>query len=131
MKYEYTTVFPPDYRGRFRKQPRVEVKIYGPKGISPKISALVDSGADYCLFNLEIAKYLGIDLSHTKEVTVTGITGQGKMYFAEIEMEVEHLNEKLKIDAGFIDSQFVDALLGQMSFFETHRIKFEKDHNIF
>jgi hypothetical protein len=39
--------------------------------------------------------------------------------------------EPIEIDAGFIDSDAVGVILGQDGFFDQHRIKFEKDHNVF
>lgn len=41
------------------------------------------------------------------------------------------MDHKIKITAGFIDSDSVNALLGQEGFFDNYRIKFEKDHDAF
>jgi hypothetical protein len=36
----------------------------------------------------------------------------------------------IEIEAGFVDSPSVSAILGQEGFFDAFKIKFEKDHNI-
>jgi len=61
MKYDYLIVSGQDFRKRFIKRPIVEIEVFGPKG-SHTILALIDSGADRSLFNIEIAKALGINL---------------------------------------------------------------------
>ncbi|MEK7629238.1 MAG: aspartyl protease family protein [Patescibacteria group bacterium] len=128
MKYEYTTYLPAG-NNKFIKRSMLEVEIYGPNG-SHKQLALVDSGADRSLFHIEIAKVLGIDLSQSKKSVVTGITGQSEEFLVEVEIKPKHL-EPIRIPVGFIDSPYVGVLLGQEGFFDKHKIKFEKDHNIF
>lgn len=128
MKYEYTTYLPAG-NNKFIKRPMIEIEIYGPKG-SHKQLALLDSGADRSLFHIEIANVLGIDLSRGKKSGVTGITGEAEEIVTEIEIQPKFL-KRIKIPVGFIDSPYVGVLLGQEGFFDQHRIKFEKDHNIF
>ena len=48
----------------------------------------------------------------------------------DLEIQVKDLG-KVKIPVGFIDSRSVIGLLGQAGFFDSHRIKFERDHNSF
>lgn len=97
---------------------------------SLKELALIDSGADRTLMNVEIAKALRIDLSKAKRSAVTGVTGQQEVFVMDVEIKPEYL-EKVKIPVSFIDSEFVGVLLGQEGFFDAHKIKFEKDHNVF
>ncbi|MBI4118761.1 MAG: hypothetical protein HY452_00680 [Parcubacteria group bacterium] len=129
MKYEYTTYLPTG-NNKFIKRSMIEIEIYGPNGSKHKQLALVDSGADRSLFNIEIAHVLQIDLSHGKRSGITGITGEAEEIVTEIEIQPKFL-KKIKIPVGFIDSPYVGVLLGQDGFFDQHRIKFEKDHHIF
>ena len=93
--------------------------------------ALIDSGADYSLFNIEFANKLGIDLSVAEHQITTGVEGGHKdLLILDIEMQVEALG-KIKIPVGFINSPSVSGLLGQIGFFDLNRIKFERDHNVF
>ncbi len=130
MKYDYKTLPFPDKRGRFIKQPLVEIEIFGSNG-NRKGMALIDSGADRSVFNIKVAKILGIDLSKASKDGVRGIFGESEVLVTDVEIKIEHLNEKCKIPVSFIDSPFVGLLLGEEGFFDTHRIKFEKDHDTF
>ena len=130
MKYKYSTVFPPSYTKKFIRRPMVEIEIFGPKSKLKQL-ALIDSGADYSLFNFDIAELVGIDLKNAKQDKVTGITGHGEIFFTDIEIKIEHLDNKIRIPAGFIKSPHVSVLLGQEAFFDLNRIKFERDHNTF
>ena len=130
MKYPYLTVLNNDPNGKHFRRPVIDVEIFGPeKSIST--FALLDSGADNCLFHLEYAKAIGIDLDKCKKSATIGVEG-GKMeiYLADIEIKVKGL-EKIKVPVGFIKSNSVNGLLGQIGFFDQNRIKFERGHNIF
>ena len=130
MKYPYLTVLNSDPNGKHFRRPVVDVEIFGPKkGINT--FALLDSGADNCLFHLEYAKEIGIDLNKCKKSITVGVEGgKIKIYLTEIEIKVKGL-EKIKVPVGFIKSNSVNGLLGQIGFFDLNRIKFERDHNTF
>ena len=130
MKYPYLTVLNSDLNGKHFHRPVVDVEIFGPdKSITT--FALLDSGADNCLFHLEYAKAIGIDLNKCRKSLTMGVEG-GKIeiYLADIEIKVKGL-EKIKVPVGFIKSNSVNGLLGQIGFFDLNRIKFERDHNSF
>lgn len=46
-------------------------------------------------------------------------------------MKIKYFNNVLTTPVAFTDSPSVDILLGQEDFFESFRIKFEKDHDTF
>ena len=130
MKYKYLISLNKDPNKPHFRRPIVDVELFGPNGGISTI-ALVDSGADYCLFNVEFAKAIGIDINRCEKGMTVGIEGAGKETFlAEIEILVKNLG-KVKIPITFIDSASVTGLLGQIGFFDKHRIKFERDHNTF
>src|SRR3989338_7073353 len=108
----------------------VEIEIFGPKSKLKQL-ALIDSGADYSLFNFDIAELVGIDLKNAKQDKVTGITGHGEIFFTDIEIKIEHLDNKIRIPAGFIKSPHVSVLLGQEAFFDLNRKKLDRDHDAF
>ena len=130
MKYEYIVYLPGHGGEKFVRRPMVEVEIFGPQGKRTDL-ALIDSGADRSIFNIEIAEILGIDLTNAEKRRTIGITGETEVFLAEVEVRMKHLEGKIKIPVGFIDSPSVGALLGQEGFFDQHRIKFERDHNSF
>jgi len=130
MKYQYLTSVnripnKPHYR-----RPIVDVELFGPKSSITAI-ALLDSGADYCLFNIEYAKAIGVDVDSCEKDRTVGVEGGTKeIFMTELEIQVKDL-QKIKIPVGFIDSNSVTGLIGQIGFFDMHRIKFERDHNSF
>ncbi|HEX2256215.1 MAG TPA: aspartyl protease family protein [Afifellaceae bacterium] len=92
--------------------------------------ALLDSGADHCLFHTEVAEVLGIDLSACPQGTIEGIDGEPHASFvAEVDLSAQHL-PSVRVPVMFWDKQPV-SLLGQTGFFDLHRIKFERDHDVF
>jgi len=87
MKYSYLTSFNPRTGQHFRR-PIVDVEIFGPTGNFSTI-ALLDSGADNCLFNIEYAKEIGIDLNKCTKTSTTGVEGdRTDVYLTEIYIQV-------------------------------------------
>jgi len=70
-------------------------------------------------------------LEKVQKDTVLGILGKTEVFVIDVEIQIKHLEGKIKIPVSFIDSPNVGILLGEEEFFDTHRIKFEKDHNTF
>ena len=134
MKYEYTVIFDSQNpTAPARRQPLIEVELFGAKNSVKIENALIDSGADYCLFNLQYALHIGVELKTCKTVSFTGIGGLNNpvlAYMTTLELQPKHLN-KIKILIGFVDSDSVNALLGQVGFFDEYRIRFERDHQTF
>jgi hypothetical protein len=133
MKYKYSSTPPPDSSKTWIKRPVLQIEIFGPKE-SKKFNALIDSGADCSLFNIQVAKALGFDLTRAKESSVVGVGGTKPLFtylFENVEVKIECFDKKIKIPVNFIDSDSVGLLLGEEGFFDQHRIKFEKDHDIF
>lgn len=130
MKYKYSGDFSSSGK-KMIKRPVVEVELYnGDKSI--KGLALIDSGADKSLFNIEYAKEIGIELAGARKENFIGIGGREiTCHIVEIEIKIEHIDKRCRIEVGFIESETVSMLLGQEGFFDQHRIKFEKDHDAF
>jgi len=59
--------------------------------------------------------------------------GKGRVptFPAVISFRIKGLDESIEVPVWFVDSENVNILLGQEAFFETYRIKFEKDHDTF
>jgi hypothetical protein len=131
MKYRYTSFFPPEKTLKWVKRPLIKTEIFGPKE-SRTFDALIDSGADCSLFNVEIAELLEIDLSRAKQRKFTGISGTLTGYYLpEVEIKVDGMERSIKIPVCFVQSPTVGLLLGEEGFFDSYRIKFEKDHDTF
>lgn len=90
--------------------------------------ALVDSGADYCLFHSSVADELGIDLKRGWVKDFAGIAaGQiVQAYMHTIQLEVQGCDKRFEIEAGFADSDAIGGLLGGIGFFDNFKITLEK-----
>jgi len=133
MKYKYSSAIPADPNKTWVKRPILQIEIFGPKE-SKKFYALIDSGADCSLFNIQVARVLGFDLSKAKKSSVVGIESAEPIFtylFENVETKIEGFDKKIKIPVNFIDSESVSLLLGEEGFFDQCRIKFEKDHDAF
>src|SRR5712691_3814769 len=53
-----------------------------------KIKALVDSGADFCMFDGELLSMLDIDVPKLEKITINGVAGMATGYVAHIEIGV-------------------------------------------
>lgn len=132
MKFKYTSTLVSDTKGRFVKRPvlRLELTTVGGRKIYP--IGLVDSGTDLTLVNIQYAKELGLDVAKLKEKTMRGI-GEGTIptFLATFPIKPVELGKEIIVPACYIDSKNVDVLIGQEGFFDTFKIKFEKDHDVF
>jgi hypothetical protein len=112
-------------RKRWIKRPMLQVTLFnGTK--HHEIVCLVDSGADECLFHASIGRALGIDLERGRHKTYDGIAGNVEAYIHPIEIQIQGFAERVRIEAGFTESNEVHEILGQAGFFESFRICFER-----
>lgn len=86
--------------------------------------ALIDSGADYCIFSIELAQGLNIKLSKSK-VSFKGI-GKDKVkgFWGEVEIRIGEISYKTKAIFAEI-GEFGHGILGQKGFFDFFVVKFD------
>lgn len=79
---------------------------------------LIDSGADHCIFSLEIAKELGLKISTKDRAEFIGI-GKNviKGYLGEIDIKISNLVYTTEVIFAEI-SDFGHGILGQQGFFD-------------
>ena len=112
-------------RRRWIKRPMLQVTLFN--GTQRKqVVCLVDSGADECLFHASIGRRLGIDIESGRYKRFDGIAGSLEAYLHVIEIQIQDLPERVQIEAGFTESDGVDAILVQAGFFENFRICFDR-----
>ena len=131
MKYKYTVVAGAEtIAGKFVKRPVVEIEISHKKQ-ARKFLAVIDSGADNTLMPAYIADVLGIDRRARPRYSVMGISMEPiEGFIADIDFLVRKQTTKFTAPVVFIERN-IPILLGQEGFFDTYRIRFEKDHDIF
>ncbi len=119
MKFYYKKYGP----GILRPVVRIEI-IY--KNLSVPYEVLVDSGADFCIFDAQIADILGINVESGEKNEVAGITGvNAPIYFHDVTIKVG--GWPFKIKAAFLKEigGFGYGVVGQKGFFNIFIVKFD------
>lgn len=90
---------------------------------------LIDSGADYCIFSLELASDLGLNLSESK----VGFKGVGKDKvmgrWGEVDIRVGDVTYQTKVLFADI-GKFGHGILGQIGFFDHFDVKLRHSKQI-
>ncbi|MDA2921647.1 retropepsin-like domain-containing protein [Patescibacteria group bacterium AH-259-L07] len=106
-------------------RPVIPIKVIY-NNISVPYEILVDSGADFCVFDAEIADILEIDVEKGKKGEVAGVTGANEpIYFHDLEIEVG--SWRFKVKAAFLRKigKFGYGIVGQKGFFDIFVVKFD------
>jgi len=121
----YKKVYIPSYNLSVLR-PIVRVAIAGPK--QQWIGeALLDTGADRSLFDIEVARDVGLDLSNASRQRFGGIgKDQVQVYTIDVGLGIIGMKEKVKIPIGFMENANIRALLGQEGFFDAFKITFDR-----
>ena len=112
-------------------KPMIQIRLSrGSKGMN--LLALIDSGADACLFHKSLADALEIDYKQGRSRDFSGISGrQAKVtaYFHEVHLTVLGLSS-IDLEVGFTESDGVGALLGQSGFFDGFDVTFQRHKGV-
>lgn len=118
---------------------KFKYKKYGPDILRPVIpigvsyqdrsiayEVLVDSGADFCIFDAEIGGVLGIDVESGERQSVSGITGVSEYYYVH-PVTIIVGGWHYKIDAGFLPNigKYGYGVVGQKGFFDSFIVIFD------
>ncbi len=100
--------------------------IHGSESI--RYEVLVDSGADLCIFNSEIADAIGLEWQKGEKHEVFGIGGKASVYYL-LPIEIKVGGWPYKIKAGFmpdVSGRVMNyGVVGQVGFFENLIVKFD------
>ncbi|MFY9463212.1 MAG: retropepsin-like aspartic protease [Candidatus Sungiibacteriota bacterium] len=118
---------------------KFKYKKYGPGFLRPVIvieisyqgrtvpyEVLVDSGADFCIFDAQIGELLGLDVVSGKPHTVGGITGAVETYYVHaVTLKVGGWHYAAKV--GFLPNiaRLGYGVVGQKGFFDLFVVKFD------
>lgn len=96
------------------------------KNRSVPYEVLVDSGADFCIFDAQIGEILGIDVSSGEKKEVWGITGAGEYYYVH-SVTVKVGGWSYKVRVGFLPgiARLGYGVVGQKGFFDIFVVKFD------
>jgi hypothetical protein len=114
----------PGPKGTVLYYPFVRIRIgrrHGPK--TRFFEALVDSGAEDCIFPAQLATTIGLDLRAGRQERRIGIGGVQSVWVHPIVLYMgEHA---LPIEAAFVETLPMSGLLGRIGFFEHFKITFD------
>ena len=110
MQFRYERYDGPD--GLAVERPVIPITLYTPRAsLAPSVGyhALVDSGADHCVFSAEIADMLEIDITTGEQHAMSGaVAGESRpVYFRPIEITVGPFGSRLRLPvwAGFMQAR--------------------------
>ena len=90
-----------------------------------RYEALIDSGADFNLFNAEIGELLDMDIRSGKKVEFSGVAGKPfEVYLHEVTIEIGGWQHKIPAGFSYEISSYGFGVLGQKGFFNLFRIQF-------
>ena len=95
-------------------------------GMKIDYEALVDSGADFCIFHSLVGDIIGIDVESGKEAGFGGVGGAGmRAYFHTVKVYVGDYSYDLY--CGFTRDIPADGygILGQVGFFDHFKVNFD------
>lgn len=129
MKFKYFK-FPlkekSDFFGSSLLKPIIPVGVsYRDKEL--KYTALIDSGADFCIFDSEVAEYLNIDVHSGKREVFGGIQERegSEAFFHQITLNVGGWDYKTTIGFSYDIAKHGFGILSQKGFFDIFTVKFD------
>ena len=107
-------------------RPMLGVRLVDGETVTPRILALLDSGADGSTFHVDVARLLGVDTAGCQSRRVLGVGGAVSVLVCPIELEIE--GRRFAADVNFVTdpSPRSLALLGRQDVFEQFRIGFDQ-----
>ena len=118
MKYKYKNYGPETLR------PVIRIEISHNQRTVP-YEVLIDSGADICIFDEDVAIILGINMVKGIRREVIGVTGIPQYYYLHA-VSLNVGNVKYQTEVGFMKlSNQVFGIVGQKGFFDRFIVKFD------
>jgi len=120
----------PTYIFDYFRYPVVPVKFYYKDRETPIIDALLDSGGDFIVIPMPIAKYLGLKLKKAGSVDTAG--GATSLFKATLSMMISHKGKNTtynNIQIHVSGRNDIPVLIGRHPIFEDYIITFNKHNN--
>jgi len=129
MKFKYFK-FPlsqrSDFFGSSILKPIIPIKL-SHRSLSIKYATLIDSGADFCIFDAEIGEYLGIDITSGKTENFGGIqkSNAAIAYLHDVVLNIGGWDYKVTVGFSYDIAKYGYGILGQKGFFDIFAVKFD------
>jgi predicted aspartyl protease len=114
----------------YHRYPIVPIKFYYEEKKTPAIDALLDSGGDFIVIPIPIAKYLGLKLKKAGSVDTAG--GATTLFKTTLSMIIGNKNKSTtyhNIQIHVSGRNDIPVLLGRHPIFEDYDITFKKQKN--
>jgi predicted aspartyl protease len=115
---------------KYNRYPIVPVKFYFKDKKTPYIDALLDSGGDFIVVPLPIAKYLGLKIRKAGSVDTAG--GTTSLFKAKLNMAIgkgKTISTYKNIQIHVSTRNDIPVLIGRHPVFEDYEIIFKKKKN--
>ena len=112
------------------RYPVIPVKFYYKDKETPVIDALLDSGGDFIVIPMPIARYLGLKLKKAGSVDTAG--GTTSLYKTKLNMDIgkgEYINTYSNLQIHVSERNDIPVLIGRSPVFEDYEIIFKKFKN--
>src|SRR3989338_11223764 len=129
MKFSYDKLLLPhksEFFGTSIARPIISICISS-GGRLIRYSALIDSGADFCIFDGEVGDYLGIDVRAGSREVFGGVQERGgaEAFLHEITLNVGGWDYQTTVGFSYDIAKHGSGILGQKGFFDMFSIKFD------
>ncbi len=129
MKFSYAKLLLPQkskFFGSSISRPIIPVGISW-HGKSLRYSALIDSGADFCIFDGEVGDYLGMDVRSGIREVFGGVQEKGgaEAFLHTITLTVGGWDYETTVGFSYDIAKHGSGILGQKGFFDMFSIKFD------
>lgn len=114
----------------FSLRPLVQIEVSW-KQSTKSFMALVDSGTDVTMMDMEIATILGITFPLAKKVEASGIGGVKPGLLNKVNIQIEGFEEIMTFGVVFVERLGFDVILGQDDFFRRFHVRFEREAKAF
>lgn len=130
MRFSYTKEPGATPTEKWKARPYVPFTLRGPRG-SVQLVGLVDSGADICLFDGEIAAAIGLKLEDGIRISSRGVEG-GRLptWLHPVRILVDGDHSEIACTVGFIPGFTGTPILGQEGFFGAFKVTFERRRGV-
>lgn len=120
MKFPYFKLPDKDPRKKYLSVPWISASIKA-NDTEKKFLMLVDSGADNCILDKDVAAFLGINIYDGEHIEMGGIGEAADIYYFD-EIYINVGGEEIKTRCGFKDGYLANGLisgvLGRQGFFQ-------------
>jgi len=124
VKFPYFKLPHPDPRKKFLSVPWIPARVKA-NDAEKKFLMLVDSGADNCILDRDVAEFLGIDIFDGEHIKTGGIGEAADIYYfgnTYINVGGEEIKTRCGFKDGYLMNGLIAGVLGRQGFFDKFKV---------